>query len=99
AGAGDGELGDRCLNGCGVARLRVDAADPVAAALGEPELVVRANGDVQWAAGRRQGELGDRARPGDTGDATGIELGEPEVVVGPADDPRRGGVRREAGRE
>src|SRR5439155_5322740 len=96
---GDGELGDRRLDEGVTAGQRVDAADAVAGALGEPEVVVGADGEVKRAAAGRQGELGDLAGEGDAGDAAGVELGEPVVAVRSGDDPRGRGACGEAGGE
>ena len=72
-----------------------EAANFVAAKLGEPEVAVRARRDpTRLAAGRGHGELGEGSRRGDAADLVGVDLGEPEVAVRARRDANRTAIGR-----
>src|SRR5262245_50764462 len=82
-------------------RVEQDPADPVAGALGEPDVPVRPRGDPEGSACRAGNiHLHDPSRQGDAPDTVRRQLGEPYPAVGACGDSARiasGGRNRELG--
>ena len=56
-------------------------ADLVVVELGEPDVAVRARGDLKGTRRNRQGEFGDRAVHGHPSDLVAVVFDEPDVAV------------------
>src|SRR5206468_11188622 len=72
-----------------------EPADPIPHVLGEPQGVVRAQGDALGlsAGGDALAELSDHTGGGDPADLVGAAFGEVQVVVRPGRDVERGGAQ------